>query len=706
MVTRVLEETTPAECLPTPQAASEFSFPIATPYSIQLDFMQRLFETIEKREFAIFETSNAVGLDSDVAQQKYSRWVANTRRKEATERKKGMMASRRAAPTDASKKRKPNEDGNGSDDEMMVVEAYYSGDEENAQQKSGSKLDDDGEVQYSAAVRKLLERRAGNRPLYDISDDDNSDNDNSGESALPPKEPSLCVNDRARQGAQSIHAINERCLGMQTAGSKKSARCGYLPLQHMPMLDFRDATASVIMDIEELANEGRRRCTYPYYGARASINGAQVVALPYNTLLSRSARQAMGISLAGNVAIVDEAHNLVDTILAIHSIALDWRTVRATVADSATRVVSVNEFLTLAHADHINVYKIDRYLWESKLGRKLNVFSDRLGQNDLAASSKRPTTAVRETVPGPAPVTAVAAFEAFMECLGKPDRTGSRLVIRTIPSTNSGTEVELKFLQLDPSEAFGEICAEAWVVVLAGGTMKPTTSGPTGTALRFAHGDQGDSAKLRKAGLALAALCQAIPGAIVAFFPSYALLDRMHRNWSAAGIVDRIAKRKPVFVESSTSSGDVLELYPARVRAVGSTGALLFSVAGGRLSEGINFSDDLGRTVVMVGVPFPSLASPELAERLAYYEGMSGAQSTASGIIGSMGLRAKELYESLCMRAVNQSIGRAIPHRNDYVATVFLDARYAESRIAHKLPTLIAGSSVSNDSSVFGLALA
>ncbi|KAJ2749850.1 ATP-dependent DNA helicase chl1 [Coemansia pectinata] len=894
MVTRILDETAPAECLPTPQTASEFSFPIATPYSIQLDFMQRLFETIEKREFAIFESptgtgkslsiicgaltwlkhdterkarvapiaadsvlsttkedqrpdwviayekkqqldaSNAVGSDSDDAQQKYSRWVANTRRKEAAERKKGMMASRRAAPTDASKKRKPDEDGStDNDDEMMVVEAYYSGDEDNAQQKSGSKLGDDGEVQYSAAVRKLLERRAGNRPLYDSSDDDNSDNDDSGESAGPPKEPSvtkiiyasrthsqlqqfvneikrtqfasadkvkcvtlgsrmqLCVNDRARQGAQSVHAINERCLEMQTAGSKKSARCGYLPLQHTPMLDFKDATASVIMDIEELAKEGRRRCTCPYYGARASINGAQVVALPYNTLLSRSARQAMGISLTGSVVIVDEAHNLVDTILAIHSIALDWRTVRAllemvqmyftkywrrlkgsnvtyirqtiallkalnkfmqsTVADSATRVVSVNEFLTLAHADHINVYKIDRYLRESKLGRKLNMFSDRLAQNNSATSNKRPTTAVRETVAGPAPATAVAAFEAFMECLGKPDRTGSRLVIRTI-SSNSGTEVELKYLQLDPSEAFGEICAEARAVVLAGGTMKPANdvveqllpgrsesqptpdskldpanarlfawshvvdrshicsivvgSGPTGTALRFAHGDQGDSAKLREAGLALAALCQVIPGGVVAFFPSYALLDRMHRNWTAAGIADRIAKRKPVFVESSTSSGDVLELYSARVRAVGSTGALLLSVVGGRLSEGINFSDDLGRAVVMIGVPFPSLASPELAERLAYYEGMGGAQSTASGVIGSMGPRAKELYESLCMRAVNQSIGRAIRHRNDYAAIVFLDARYAEPRIAHKLPTWIAGSSAPNAASAFGPALA
>ncbi|KAJ2326189.1 DEAD H (Asp-Glu-Ala-Asp His) box helicase 11, partial [Coemansia sp. RSA 2681] len=423
-------------------------------------------------------------------------------------------------------------------------------------------------------------------------------------------------------------------------------------------------------------------------------------------------------------------------------------------------VVPVNEFLTLAHADHINVYKIDRYLRESQLGRKLNMLADRLKQKDAAAAdaplTKRTTvvSAVRDTVAGPAPATAVAIFEAFMECLGNPNRTDSCVVIRTIPpTTGSGvTEVELKYLQLDPSEAFGEICAEARAVVLAGGTMKPANdiveqllpargehltdvsvdnasvatteakldpanarlfawshvvgsshicsvvigSGPTGTALRFTHDDKGDTSKLREAGLALAALCQVIPGGVVAFFPSYALLNLMHSNWAAAGIIGRIAKCKPVFVETASASGpavDVLEQYSAQVRGAGSTGALLLSVVGGRLSEGINFSDDLGRAVVIVGMPYPNKQSPEFIARLDHYEALPGAQTTVTSSVasGSMGPRAKDLYDSMCMRAVNQSIGRAIRHRNDYAAIVFLDARYAEPRIARKLPAWIVG---------------
>lgn len=844
--------------LQTPQAATGYSFPMK-PYDIQLDFMKRLYETIENGEFGIFESPTGTGKslsiicgaltwllhnrerhkraedasatsdelpdwvmayerkqmaekDENSELAKYKRWIARVRRREAVS---GMRDDRKWNNAE-SRKRKLEEPKKEGDDEHILVDAYFSGDDE-----------DGGDVRYSTEVQKLMDRRSANKPLFADSDSSSDSDNGTDESHQPPQEPDeikvfyasrthsqlqqfvnelkrtqfaitggnqvkcvtlgsrwqLCINQKARKGCQSVHPVNERCLEMQQDSNKKN-KCQYLPTQQTPMFDFKDTVGHKIMDIEELAQEGQRLRTCPYYGTRASIRPAQVVALPYNMLLSQTARESMGISLAGNVVIVDEAHNLIDTILAIHSIAINGKTIRAllemlqmyltkywqrlkgrnvvyirqTIAllkalnkytrnaaskEGDVKVLPVNELLQQAHADHINVYKIDRYLRESKLGRKLNMFSDRQ-QQPQADNQKRMRTdagykrgnVVTNLISSPA--TAVATFESFMECIGNPERKGSRMVVRSLPD-----DVELKYLLLDPSEAFGSICQQARAVILAGGTMKPANDvveqllpdndnnnehsmldpgnvklyawnhvvdsshictmsidqGPSGIPLSFAFQNQSDNRRLQEAGQALAGLCNVIPGGVVAFFPSYGLLEKMHKNWTENGIIGRIEKKKPLFKESSDNV-NVLDRYTEQVDRPGSTGALLLSVVGGKLSEGINFSNDLGRAVVMVGVPFPSLTSPELAERLSYYDG--GAGKTG----GAMGPRARQLYESLCMRAVNQSIGRAIRHREDYAAILFLDARYAEPRIAGKLPEWIVGKELRLESLGFGPALA
>jgi chromosome transmission fidelity protein 1 len=83
------------------------------------------------------------------------------------------------------------------------------------------------------------------------------------------------------------------------------------------------------------------------------------------------------------------------------------------------------------------------------------------------------------------------------------------------------------------------------------------------------------------------------------------------------------------------------------------TGALLFAVIGAKLSEGLNFVDNLARCVVVVGLPFANLRSAELQERLKYVNKLAGSLKKEAGGNDP----ASELYENMCMNAVNQSIG-------------------------------------------------
>ena len=90
-------------------------------------------------------------------------------------------------------------------------------------------------------------------------------------------------------------------------------------------------------------------------------------------------------------------------------------------------------------------------------------------------------------------------------------------------------------------------------------------------------------------------------------------------------------------------------------RVENKNGALLFAVIGAKVSEGLNFSDDLARGVIIIGLPFANLGSPELQERLKYVKRLEEKQRGKK----EQGQKdaAAELYENMCMNAVNQSIG-------------------------------------------------
>lgn len=220
-------------------------------------------------------------------------------------------------------------------------------------------------------------------------------------------------------------------------------------------------------------------------------------------------------------------------------------------------------------------------------------------------------------------------------------------------------------------------------------TVWPVAKGPNGIELDFTYSKRNLSAIIDELGYCFLNLSRNIPDGMVVFFPSYSYLDQTVVSWqreatgSSESIWKSLSAQKPLFQETKDTAGvdTVLQQYKKAVED--GKGGLLFAVMGGKMSEGINFSDRLGRGVIVVGLPFPNSQGAQWKAKLEHIKkstiergGNREAGKTAS----------REFYENACMRAVNQSIGRAIRHRRDFASIILLDRRYRTSRIVDKLP--------------------
>lgn len=119
----------------------------------------------------------------------------------------------------------------------------------------------------------------------------------------------MCINDKVRKlGHRGESQINEACLDMQKSGA---ARCEFLPPKsdEGPLLDARDSVLATVRDIEDLVTEARTSKVCPYYSTRRAVKSAQLVTLPYNLLLQKNAREALGIDLTDQIVVIDEAHS-------------------------------------------------------------------------------------------------------------------------------------------------------------------------------------------------------------------------------------------------------------------------------------------------------------------------------------------------------------------------------------------------------------
>ncbi|XP_025020448.1 ATP-dependent DNA helicase DDX11 isoform X1 [Python bivittatus] len=612
----------------------------------------------------------------------------------------------------------------------------------------------------------------------------------------------LCVNEEVRcLGA--VQLINDRCMEMQknkrekntgaeTEGKKRRVSrtvCPFSAYEHLQLL--RDEVLVEVKDIEQLVSLGKEMKACPYYGSRYAIPAAQLVVLPYQMLLHEATRNASGIQLKDQVVIIDEAHNLIDTIASIYSTQVTgsqlccahsqlWQYMeryrkclkaknlmyikqilfllekfvavlggnvnqnpnKQTIPEAGVQLKSINDFLFQCQVDNINLFKVRRYCEKSCISKKLLGFVERYGvfkakkedqklaglQNFLQTLKRKPEKeGALQSSPGegeddhPKMSSPLMHIESFLAALTNANQDGRVILSRQGTLALSS----LKFLLLNPAVHFATVLKECRAVIIAGGTMQPVAdfreqlllgagvdtdrieefscghvippdnilpiilcSGPSNQLLEFTYEKRGLPQLMEETGRILSNLCNVVPGGVVCFFPSYDYEKQVYMHWEKTGLLTRLTTKKKIFQEPKKANQveQVLAEYAKCIKRCNladgpMTGALLFSVVGGKMSEGINFSDDLGRCVIMVGMPYPNIKSPELQEKMAYLDKtMPKCTGQSPGNL---------LIENLCMKAVNQSIGRAIRHQKDFASIVLLDHRYTRPAILNKLPQWI-----------------
>ncbi|XP_072099358.1 Fanconi anemia group J protein [Mobula birostris] len=231
------------------------------------------------------------------------------------------------------------------------------------------------------------------------------------------------------------------------------------------------------------------------------------------------------------------------------------------------------------------------------------------------------------------------------------------------PMESFSSELGVKFsIQLEANHVIDN--SQVWI-----GTIG---MGPTGRKLcaTFQHTETFEFQD--EVGDLLLKICQVITQGVLCFLASYKMLDKLQSRWMLTGLWGKLEEIKTVIVESKggdKSDFDALlqSYYNVIKDGENKGGALLVAVCRGKVSEGLDFTDDNARAVVTIGIPFPNVKDLQVELKRKYNDQHSRTRGLLPG---------SQWYEIQAFRALNQALGRCIRHKTDWGALILVDDRF------------------------------
>ena len=130
--------------------------------------------------------------------------------------------------------------------------------------------------------------------------------------------------------------------------------------------------------------------------------------------------------------------------------------------------------------------------------------------------------------------------------------------------------------------------------------------------------DRENAGNIRNYGNLLVELSSVVPDGIVCFFTSYRYMEHIIIKWEEMKILEKIRENKLIYIETKDHFETILALENYKQACDNGRGAVFFSIARGKVSEGVDFAGHYGRCVLMIGIPYQNTLSRNLMARMKY----------------------------------------------------------------------------------------
>uniref|UniRef100_A0A668W444 General transcription and DNA repair factor IIH helicase subunit XPD n=1 Tax=Oreochromis aureus TaxID=47969 RepID=A0A668W444_OREAU len=524
-------------------------------------------------------------------------------------------------------------------------------------------------------------------------------------------------------------------FGKEVDGKCHSLTASYIRAQHhsnpnLPVCRFYEEFDSVgrqvplpagIYNLDDLKAFGRRKGWCPYYLARYSILHANIVVYSYHYLLDPKIADLVSKELAKkSVVVFDEAHNIVHLTEFISNVAreTDIYLANPVLPDEILQEAVPGSIRTAEHfvgfmrrfLEYLKSrLRVQHVVQESAPQFLKDVFDKVcIDRKPLRFCAERLQSLLRTLeIADIADFSAVTLISNFATLVSTYSQ-GFTIIIEPFEDrTPTIANPVLHFSCMDPSIAIKPVFQRFQSVVITSGTLSPLDiyprildfrpvtmasftmtlartclcplivgRGNDQVALSSKFETREDFAVIRNYGNLLLEMSAIVPDGIVAFFTSYVYMENIVASWYEQGILENIQRNKLIFIETQDAAETSMALEKYQEACENGRGAILLSVARGKVSEGIDFVHHYGRAVLMFGVPYVYTQSRILKARLEYLR-------------DQFQIRENDFLTFDAMRHAAQCVGRAIRGKTDYGLMIFADKRYARADKRGKLPRWI-----------------